>query len=161
MRWDLLSWVLEGNQRMAVIQSMICPMSPTLIHKRSKAHYLPKSHINSTSAVLRKFVKLGIARYVNNKKNKRRLYQLTEEAMKIRTLILKSTEMPSTSKQVEQKAHELGKDISFNNVSGILQELVQIGIATCLNPEKKRGKIYKLTADGEKIRKMLINLGDN
>jgi len=78
--------------------------------------------------------------------------------MKIRALILKSTEMPSTAKQIEQKAHELGKDISFNNVSDILQELVDIGIATCINPEKKRGRIYKLTADGEKIRGILIQI---
>lgn len=52
---------------------------------------------------------------------------------------------------------ELGKEvkISVTHISRTLGELVQIGLVKCLTPKQRTGRIYNLTKEGEKIRKMM------
>ena len=53
---------------------------------------------------------------------------------------------------------ELAKEsgYSLNHASKTLNEFSKKGLAVCLNPREKTGRLYKLTARGKKIRKQLI-----
>jgi len=159
VNWTLLSWVLQGRQRVAVLRSMETPMTPTLIHKICK-EYHEKAWLTSTSSVLRTFVREGLAECTNNDRANRRIYKLTDNGMKVRTMLLKILTKPMTTRQIIDKTKENGKDIHFNNVSALLQEFVKIGLAECINPEKKRGRIYRLTPEGEKIRDILLKISE-
>lgn len=52
---------------------------------------------------------------------------------------------------------EIDKDVKLgmNRVSRALNELAKQGLVECLNPEDKRGRIYKRTKGGEGLVKEL------
>ena len=45
--------------------------------------------------------------------------------------------------------------LSLNNVSDVLREFRKKGIAKCLNPKEKTGRLYKLTFKGRRVREMM------
>ena len=53
---------------------------------------------------------------------------------------------------------DIAKDsgIKFSNISTVLRQLVDIGVAQCLTPNLKKGRIYTLTARGKKLVKELL-----
>ena len=55
-------------------------------------------------------------------------------------------EYPKTPTQI---ADEVG--IHRNNISNTLKELKQQNIVECINPEVRKGKLYRLTDIGEKL----------
>ena len=68
-------------------------------------------------------------------------------ASKYRTKVMKSldgeTKIPS----------KIAKDANIrqNHISAILKQLKEHELVECINPEVKKGRIYKLTENGEKI----------
>jgi len=75
---------------------------------------------------------------------------------KQRTATIKAMTHPMTPSQVHKKCKQYNEKISLNNTSDTLRRLVRQGLATCLNPEAKTGRLYKLTEIGEEIREELM-----
>ena len=63
-------------------------------------------------------------------------------------------ERPKTPTQI---ADDIGKHQS--HVSKTLQELVEFNLVKCLNPTAKKGRLYKLTEQGEDIHSQLKEEG--
>lgn len=42
-----------------------------------------------------------------------------------------------------------------NHISKVLKELKEAGVAECINPEFRKGRLYRLTETGETIAKNL------
>jgi len=63
------------------------------------------------------------------------------------------TSMSTGPKSPKQIAETTG--LHLNHVSGTLGELVEIGVAVCLTPELRKGKLFRLTDLGEQIAKRL------
>ncbi|MGB9964126.1 winged helix-turn-helix domain-containing protein [Halobacterium sp. CBA1126] len=55
-------------------------------------------------------------------------------------------ENPRTPKQLSERT-----DIRLNHVSNVLSELADEDVVTCVNPERKRGRVYRLTPLGETV----------
>lgn len=52
---------------------------------------------------------------------------------------------------------DLAEDIGVrtNHISKVLRELKECGIAECINEEKRKNRVYKLTSVGEDIAKLI------
>lgn len=57
---------------------------------------------------------------------------------------------------IYKEAKKYNKLISLNNTSDTLRSFSSKGLAKCLNPKEKVGRIYKITEIGDKVRKELI-----
>lgn len=57
--------------------------------------------------------------------------------------------------QIYGKAKEINLKITRNNVSDILRELREKELVVCLNPDEKKGRLYKLTEKGLKVKEMI------
>ena len=71
------------------------------------------------------------------------------KASSYRKKVLKSlVEYPKTPTQIadETKIHR-------NNISNTLKELKQYNIVECINPEVRKGKLYRLTDKGDELVK--------
>lgn len=58
---------------------------------------------------------------------------------------------PMTPKQVAEST-----DIRLNHVSNVLSELVDESLVKCVNPNRKRGRVYRLTSVGSKVAAKVI-----
>ena len=86
---ELYSWVVRGTQRTAVMKALTHPMTPTQAYKKAK-EYHEKITLNSTSSVLRAFVRMGLSVCVNVEKKTGRFYELTDEGVRIQEELLKN-----------------------------------------------------------------------
>jgi len=73
-----------------------------------------------------------------------------------RVAVLKAIHKPQTPKQIRKNSVHYNDKVSLNNACDVLRDFLKQGIAVCLNPEDRTGKVYKLTDDGEKIRNALM-----
>lgn len=73
-----------------------------------------------------------------------------------RRAVIKALSHKLTPTQICKKSKFYNKKISLNNTSDILRLFAKKGIAVCLNPEAKIGRLYKLTEEGEEIREELL-----
>lgn len=65
-----------------------------------------------------------------------------------------------TKANIMIKNSEVGKEIRLSDVSRTLGTLVKLKLVKCINPRKKvgdNGILYKLTSNGEKIRKVIVD----
>jgi len=69
---------------------------------------------------------------------------------------IKALSHPMTPTQIHQQAKRYNPRMSLNNTSDILRSLVKKGLAECLNPQNKTGRIYRLTQKGIKIRQEIM-----
>lgn len=55
---------------------------------------------------------------------------------------------------------QISKKIGLESkyVSKVLRELKEKGLAECINEEYRKGRLYRLTSDGEGVMKILKNL---
>lgn len=58
--------------------------------------------------------------------------------------------------QIYTEATKAHSKITRNSVSDVLRAFVRQKLAVCINPEESKGRIYKLTPQGELIRKELL-----
>ena len=71
---------------------------------------------------------------------------------KQRQEIIKLMDEPKTPTQLKE---EIGK-IHITNVCRVLRELEKSGLAKCITPDFKTGRVYALTQRAKLIRKKLI-----
>ena len=52
---------------------------------------------------------------------------------------------------------DLAEDIGIrtNHISKVLRELKECGVAECINEEKRKNRVYRLTPKGEDIAKLI------
>ena len=154
--WELLSWVLEGPQRTAIMQVIDRPMTPTVIYRETKARYAPKASRDSIYRSLRALINKELIKCKNDHDApKGSVCDMTNKGMKINSQLFDMLRTPNTVAQVHKRITAQGTEIHFNNVSARIQEMFDICLVECLTPHKKRGKIYKATEEGEKIIKIL------
>ncbi len=154
---ELLAWVVKGPRRIAIIKAMDYPMTASLIQKKIKPYY-NRANCNNTTDVLKAFEKKGIAVSRNGGKTARKLYELTDEGKKLREEIIRHIIIPITEKELFSKINPDGEsdDIKVARICDALREFIDKGIAKCLNPEQKNGRLYVLTEEGERIREELM-----
>ena len=70
---------------------------------------------------------------------------------KYRTKVMKS--LLNDVKIPSQISEDVG--IKTNHVSNNLKLLKDHGLVECINPEARKGRLYRLTDDGEKVAKSL------
>ncbi len=70
---------------------------------------------------------------------------------KQRREIINTLEEEQTPTEVSKKS-----GYSLNNTSRVLREFKEKGIARCLNPKEKTGRLYSLTEKGRQIKKKVI-----
>ncbi len=69
-----------------------------------------------------------------------------------RVRVLKSLENdPKMPKKIAADCN-----ILQNHISNVLTELKNLGLIVCINPEYKKGRIYRLTDDGKEILDKLV-----
>ncbi len=71
-----------------------------------------------------------------------------------RRKILKAMDKPKTPTIVQEETK-----IKVSNVSDVLREMEDKGLATCLNPKDKKGRLYTLTKKGFKVREGVASYG--
>jgi DNA-binding MarR family transcriptional regulator len=81
--WELYSWVIRGNQRRKVIQTLEKPKIPTEIKKEAQMS------LTNVSKILRAFKKKGLVRCLTPKSKTGKIYELTEEGKEVRDRMLK------------------------------------------------------------------------
>ncbi|MBI2668709.1 winged helix-turn-helix transcriptional regulator [Candidatus Woesearchaeota archaeon] len=69
---------------------------------------------------------------------------------KQRRTILKFLNAPKTPTLIMEETK-----IKVSNVSDVLRAMENYGLAKCLNPKEKQGRLYQLTKKGKKVREML------
>jgi predicted transcriptional regulator len=62
-------------------------------------------------------------------------------------------ESPKTPKQIANETN-----LYLSHVSKTLNELVSQGVAICLTPTLKRGRLYELTRDGKELQKYMAKM---
>ena len=75
-----------------------------------------------------------------------------------RKAIIKALGFPMTPREIRQRSLHYNKKISLNHTSDVLRAFVCKGLAVCLTPEKRKGRIYRLTQEGEEIRTTLLKM---
>lgn len=58
--------------------------------------------------------------------------------------------------QIYAEATKKNQKITRNSVSDVLRGFVKQKLAECINPDETKGRIYKLTSDGELIKKEIL-----
>ncbi len=70
---------------------------------------------------------------------------------KVRTKIIKALEnKPLTPTQIAEKT-----DMNLSQVSHSLRDLTDENLIECMNPKKKKGRLYTLLEDGEWVLKKI------
>ena len=80
---------------------------------------------------------------------------------KQKTAVLKAFSNELTPSQLYRLTKMHSTKITLSNVSDIVRGFVKKGIALCLTPKNKTGRIYKLTDKGEEIRDGLLTIDIN
>ena len=71
-------------------------------------------------------------------------------------VILGLTQGPKTPKQLS-----MDTKLYLSHVSHTLKELSSLSIVTCLTPELRRGRVYRLTDDGTEIAEYIKGANSN
>ena len=75
---------------------------------------------------------------------------------KQREAIIKVMDKPKIPSRICRESKEFNEKISLNSTSDILRSLVKKGIAVCLNPNEKVGRLYELTKKGRILREKIL-----
>ena len=75
---------------------------------------------------------------------------------KQREAVIRVMDRPKMPSRICKEAKEFNEKISLNSTSDILRSLVKKGIAICLNPNEKVGRLYALTKKGRILREKIL-----
>jgi len=75
-----------------------------------------------------------------------------------RTAVIMSLTQPMTATQAYKKAKEKNVKITLNSTCSVLRAFVKVGLASCINTEKKTGRIFELTRLGAEIQAALMKI---
>ena len=73
-----------------------------------------------------------------------------------RKAVIQVMDKPKIPSQIHREAKKINLKLSLNNTSDALRSFVGKGIAKCLNPSEKVGRVYELTLKGKVIREQLL-----
>lgn len=77
-----------------------------------------------------------------------------DDVLRVYGYVLSSSYRRSKSDKIPTElAHDIG--IRSNHISKVLHELKDCGVAECINEEKRKNRIYRLTPKGESIAKLI------
>ncbi len=74
-------WVLAGKQRRAIVKALDKPLTATLIKEKTCIK------VTNISDILREMVRLGMAKVLNPKDKRNRVYTLTKQGMDVRKVL--------------------------------------------------------------------------
>ena len=85
---------------------------------------------------------------------------MDDETIKLYGYVISSSYREKTVKSLSNSNKiptDLAEDIGIrtNHISKVLRELKDCGIAVCINEEKRKNRVYKLTSVGEDIAKLI------
>lgn len=69
-----------------------------------------------------------------------------------RSVVIELYECPETPKEIAEQT-----DISLSHISNVLGDLVDEEIAVCVNPDRKRGRVYRLTETGNRVAAKVLD----
>jgi len=75
---------------------------------------------------------------------------------KQREAIIRAMDRAKMPSRICREAKEFNEKISLNSTSDILRSFVEKGIALCLNPKEKVGRLYELTKRGKILREKIL-----
>ena len=76
------------------------------------------------------------------------LFGFVSASERRQSIVLELRKAPFTPKQLSERT-----DIPLSHVSNLLSELTSESVTEIVNPERKRGRVYRLTPNGEKVAK--------
>ena len=85
---------------------------------------------------------------------------MDDETLKVYGYVISSSYREKSVKYVNKsnKIHtDLAEDIGIrsNHISKVLRELKECGVAECINEEKRKNRVYRLTSKGEDVANLL------
>ena len=85
---------------------------------------------------------------------------MDDEKLKIYGYVISSSYREKSVKSLSESDKiptDLANDIRIktNHISKVLHELKDCGVAECINEEKRKNRVYRLTSTGEDVAKLL------
>lgn len=73
-----------------------------------------------------------------------------------RMAVIKAMSKPMPPSLIRKEALRYNPKVSLNNTCDVLRGMRHMGLAVCLKPEAKLGRIYELTPAGKEVREELL-----
>ncbi len=85
---------------------------------------------------------------------------MDDETLKVYGYVISSSYREKSVKSLNKSNKiptDLAEDIGIrsNNISKVLRELKECGVAECINEEKRKNRVYRLTSKGEDVANLL------
>ena len=89
LNFKLYSWIIKGSQRIITVKVMEGKQRPSDICRLAKK-LNPKITLNTTSDTLRDFVRMGLAKCLNEEAKTGRIYALTKQGNLIKEELIEN-----------------------------------------------------------------------
>ena len=85
---------------------------------------------------------------------------MDDETLKVYGYVISSSYRQKSVKSLNDSNKiptDLAEDIGVrtNHISKVLRELKECGVAECINEEKRKNRVYRLTPKGEDVAKLI------
>jgi len=80
------------------------------------------------------------------------LYGFVSASTRRESIVTSLMEDPMTPTQLSEQT-----DIRLNHVSNLLSELADEELVRCVNPDRERGRVYRLTDVGETVGEKVVS----
>ena len=85
---------------------------------------------------------------------------MDDETLKVYGYVISSSYRERSVKSLKDSNKiptDLAEDIGVrtNHISNVLRELKECGVAECINEEKRKNRVYRLTPMGEDVAKLI------
>ena len=85
---------------------------------------------------------------------------MDDETVKVYGYVISSSYREKSVKSLNKSNKiptDLAEDIGIrsNHISKVLRELKECGVAECINEEKRKNRVYRLTSKGEDVANLL------
>ncbi|MBQ2226368.1 MAG: winged helix-turn-helix transcriptional regulator [Methanobrevibacter sp.] len=85
---------------------------------------------------------------------------MDDETLKVYGYVISSSYREKSVKSLNKSNKiptDLAEDIGIrsNHISKVLRELKECGVAECINEEKRKNRVYRLTSKGEDVANLL------
>ena len=85
---------------------------------------------------------------------------MDDETLKVYEYVISSSYREKSVKSLNKSNKiptDLAEDIGIrsNHISKVLRELKECGVAECINEEKRKNRVYRLTSKGEDVANLL------
>ena len=85
---------------------------------------------------------------------------MDDETLKVYGYVISSSYRERSVKSLNESDKiptDLAEDIGIrkNHISKVLRELKECGVAECINEDKRKNRVYRLTSKGEDVAKLI------